>query len=61
MRTYVYHIHACRRCGGRAKLEYSEDITIGTYSRVRCTACDRHTAWRPTRFQAEIDWEEMAA
>lgn len=59
MKKFVYILPRCARCGGKAKLEHHGDIFQATYSRVRCTACERHTDWRPTRFQAEIDWEDM--
>ncbi|MGN0996531.1 MAG: hypothetical protein ACI4PG_06460 [Candidatus Ventricola sp.] len=60
MRKYPHILPLCRRCGGKPKLEYHGDIFQATYSRVRCTRCDLHTDWRPTRFQSERDWEDMA-
>lgn len=46
-------------CGTRPIVEHDTD---GAYSvipsRVRCSACGRHTEWKHTRFQAEIAWEK---
>lgn len=49
----------CSRCGGTAKVEYNGQYRSSIRSRVRCVKCDRCTDWRMTRFQAEIEWEEM--
>lgn len=54
-----YKPTACPKCSGVAKLEYNPDVEQATQSRVRCTVCDTHTDWRPTRFQAEVEWEDM--
>lgn len=48
----------CSRCGGTPKLEYNGHYRSMIRSRMRCTSCDRCTDWRPTRFQAEMDWED---
>lgn len=61
MNTKTYPIPKCPRCGCKAKLEYNAEVGYWTQSRVRCTACGRRTAWRPTRFQAEIEWEDETA
>ena len=57
----AYKLPACPRCSGKAKLEYNPEVGLFTQSRVRCTVCDHKTGWRPTRFQAEMDWEDMAS
>ena len=46
----------CRRCDGKPVLEYE---SIRGEVRVRCTGCDSHTSWHPTRWQAYEDWEDM--
>lgn len=59
LKNQKYILPPCRKCRGMAKLEYNQEVGLFTQSRVRCTVCDTHTDWRPTRFQAEIDWEDM--
>ena len=50
-----YQMPLCRRCGGVPKLEYRMDFRVW----VRCSVCDTHTAWAPTRWQAYEDWDDM--
>lgn len=57
----VYRLPDCKVCAGRAKLEHNPEFGYWSQSRVRCTVCGRRAAWRPTRFQAEIEWEEMTS
>lgn len=60
-RHEVYMPPRCT-CGERPIVEH--DTSAGAMirrlipSRVRCTACGRMTAWKRSRFQAEIAWEE---
>lgn len=42
-------------CGGAAKIE----LSLECRSRVICMKCLKHTAFCPTRWQAEADWEDM--
>ena len=55
MAKHKHNMSACRACGGAPKLEYN----LNAWVRVRCTGCDAHTAYAPTRWQVYEDWEEM--
>lgn len=56
----VYKMSKCPKCAVRPELEHDGDLTQARHiaSRVRCVQCGLRTEWRPTRFQAEIAWEE---
>lgn len=54
------HVPSRCRCGGSARIEH-DFCMLEVKARMRCTTCDRHTAWAQTIWQAYADWEDMAA
>lgn len=54
----VYMLPRCSVCNIRPIVEHDTKEAYSVIpSRVRCTSCGRRTAWKHTRFQAEIAWE----
>ena len=50
---------ACRKCAGKPKLEHHFDEAGNASCRMRCTACDAHTRWHMTCWQAQTEWDEV--
>ncbi len=57
----AYRLPRCPKCGGQATVEHNPELGLRTQSRVRCMRCGMKTDWRMTRFQCEIEWEDMAS